>query len=394
MKKTLCIFCLIAWPFMAFAQDQPLVTPADSLKSLLDYLLPKSTSNLSADMNLEFYTSCSASFTERKLDEAAFKLNRVRLEVLGTFEKSFFYHFRQSFNKYAHPESLDNISSSIEYALVGWKMSDKFKLTVGKQFFTLGGYEYYVNAIRVREYSDFNDHLPVYLAGASGTIGFSPDQELIVQLLNNRNGSYNDTFLYGLPAGINKTKIPVMATLNWNGHFADKAVQLRYAAAWGHLAERKNIYYLTAGNVYEKGPLLAYVDVMYSNEGIDSKGIVSKMQGHSVVSPVTAENVGYFAAIANVDYRIHSHWNLYAKGAYETAAVNKTNGCFEKGIYRTSWNVQLCAEYLPMKKTELMIFAHLLYKGNHLTRRAKAIGAESSDTQRISVGVVYVIPVF
>mgnify|MGYP006993637966 CR=1 FL=1 len=29
--------------------------------------------------------------------------------------------------------------------------------------------------------------------------------------------------------------------------FVDKALQLRYAAAWGQLAEGKNIYYLTAG---------------------------------------------------------------------------------------------------------------------------------------------------
>ena len=45
---------------------------------------------------------------------------------------------------------------SIEYALVNWKMSYKFTLTAGKQDIALGGYEYYVNAIKVREYSEFN----------------------------------------------------------------------------------------------------------------------------------------------------------------------------------------------------------------------------------------------
>lgn len=33
-------------------------------------------------------------------------------------------------------------------------------------------------------------------------------------------------------------------------------------------------------------------------------------------------------------------------------------------------------------------------KGHHLTRRAQALGGMSPDTQRISIGLVYSIPVF
>jgi hypothetical protein len=345
-------------------------------------------------MNLEFYTSGAAYFTDGSLDEAAFKLNRVRLEILGSFTKDFSYHFRQSFNKYSNPHSLDNLSSSIEYAYMNWKMSDKFNLTVGKQFLSLGGYEYYVNAIKVREFSEFNDNVAAYQAGVTGTFNFSPTQELVLQVLNNRSGEDADTYVYGLPAGVNKTKIPIITTLNWNGLFIDKALQLRYAAAWGQLAEGKNIYYLTAGNVYEKGPIVAYVDLMYSREGLDSKGIISDLQGPAVLTPTTAENAEYFSTIANFDYRIHPNWNVYVKGAYETASVYKANGIFEKGLYRTTWNAQACVEYFPMRNRELLIFAHMLYKGHHLTERAKALGAVSPDTQRFSIGLVYTIPVF
>ena len=75
-------------------------------------------------------------------------------------------------------------------------------------------------------------------------------------------------------------------------------------------------------------------------------------------------------------------------------AFIKANGHFEKGLYRTTWNAQACVEYFPMRNSELLIFAHLLYKGHHLTRRAQALGSTSPDTQRISVGLVYSIPVF
>lgn len=115
------------------AQEQPLISPDDSIRSLVGRLFPNSNPDISAHMNLQFSTSGVANFVEGDLEDASFKLNRVKLEILGSFSKQFSYHFRQSFNKYSNPHSLDNLSSSIEYALVNWKMSDKFTLNVGNK---------------------------------------------------------------------------------------------------------------------------------------------------------------------------------------------------------------------------------------------------------------------
>jgi hypothetical protein len=361
------------------AQEKPLVTPK---------------SDISAHMNLEFYTSAAAYFTERNFDEAAFKINRVRLEILGSFSKEFNWHFRQSFNKYSNPHALDNLSSSIEYAYVNWKPSEKFNLTVGKQFVAMGGYEYYLNSNKVREFSEFNDYVAAYQAGVSAAFNFSPTQELVLQVTNFRSGEDEDMYVYGRPEGIAKAQVPVISTLNWNGWFADKSIQLRYAASWGQQAKGKNVLYLTAGNIYEKGPVTAYLDVMYSRQGLDNHCIISDMQGAVVENPVTAQNTEYLAVIADFDYRFHPNWNAYIKGAYETAGVYKTNGHFEKGLYRTTWNLQGCVEFFPMANSELMIFGHVLHKGHKLTDRARALGAIAPDTQRISVGLVYTIPVF
>ena len=51
-------------------------------------------------------------------------------------------------------------------------------------------------------------------------------------------------------------------------------------------------------------------------------------------------------------------------------------------------------EKVLAKHPKLKIFGHLLHKGHKLTRRARALGAISPDTQRISFGLVYTIPVF
>lgn len=399
MKKILfswglwtCLLCLSVGKLQA--QDQPLVDPNDSIRSLVGRLFPNYNADLSAHMNLQFSTAGVANFEEGSFEDASFKLNRVKLEILGTFSKQFSYHFRQSYNKYSNPHSLDNLSSSIELALVNWKLTDCFTLTAGKQSVAMGGYEFYVSAIKVREFSEFNDRISCYQAGLAGTIQLSPTQELVLQVVNNRSGESEETYVYGLPQDVKKAKVPVLSTLNWNGFFFDRTLQLRYASSYGQLAEGRNAFYLTSGTIYEKGPVIAYLDLMYSREGLDSKGIVSELQGPGIVNPVTAQNVEYFTAIANFDYRIHPHWNVYVKGAYERSSIYEANGDFDKGLYRTSWNAQACVEYFPMRNKELQIFAHFLYKGTHLTDRGRALGGFSPDRQRVSLGLVYAIPVF
>lgn len=395
MKKIALFLMWLGLSFTVQSQTQrALIVPEDSIQSLLGRLFPEADPHISSHMNLQFCTAGMAHFTEGSLDDAAFNLYRVKLEMLGSFHEDFSYHFRQSYNKYSHPHTLDNLASLIEYAVVHWKMNHRFTLSAGKQDLALGGYEYYVNAIKVREYSEFNDYIPCYQASLTGRLNVGTTQELVLQVANLRGGSDEDTYVYGRPAGVEPAKAPVLSTLNWNGYFADKAIQLRYAASWGQQAKGSNLCYLTAGNIYEKGPVVAYLDLMYSREGLDSKGILSNLQGRSIEQPVTAQNVEYFSAIANFDYRIHPNWNVYVKGAYETASVYKANGVFEKGHYRTAWSGQACVEYFPMHNSELLIFAHFLYKGYSLTDRARAIGGTCADRQRFSIGLVYSIPIF
>ena len=114
MKRLLLSCCILLCVVSAMqAQEQPLISPDDSIRSLVGRLFPNSNPDISAHMNLQFSTSGVANFVEGDLEDASFKLNRVKLEILGSFIKQFSYHFRQSFNKYSNPHSLDNLSSSI-----------------------------------------------------------------------------------------------------------------------------------------------------------------------------------------------------------------------------------------------------------------------------------------
>lgn len=387
-------------PMMAHAQNQSLISENDSIPSLVERIISQREGGykirkIKSHINLEFYTSANAYFTENKFDEMSFKTNRVRLEIEGRLNDHLSYHFRQSFNKYSNPYSTDNLSSSIEYANITWHANEKFSLVAGKQFVALGGYEAYVNALRVREFSEFNNTVPVYQAGLAGTIQFTPSQQLVLQVVNNRSGSDNDLYLYGRPAGIDAAKFPLLATVNWNGFFLDDALHFRYAASAGQLAKGSNIYYLTCGNIYEKYPFVAYFDVMYSREAIDNQQRITTLQSQNpALTPVTAQNSQYLSIIANLDYQFHPKWNAYVKGAYETSGIYEANGIFAKGRYITTWNAQACLEWFPFTEDKgFKVFAHYLYKAHELTENAEVMMAAMPHTQRISLGIVYVIPV-
>lgn len=358
-------------------------------KTLLERLTGKDIID-NSEMTLHLFTSANANFSDSQFDGMNFKLNRVRLEIKGSLLQRLSYRYRQSFNKDSDPYSLDNTSSSLELAYVNLKVNDKFSFTIGKQFVNFGGYEFYVNSIKVREFSIFNSNLSCYQVGLTGNWQINSNQELLFQVANNQNGDYNEMYASGLPTGVEETKIPFIYSVNWNSYYFDKVLQLRYAAAIGQQAKKNNVYYLTFGNSIEKGPLIAYLDVMYSRQNLDQHGLISTLPSTSQ----TARYTEYLSFIGNIDYRFHPRWNAYIKGGYETGRVYKANGNFAKGMFGRTWNVQSSLEFYPLKDIDLFVFLHYTYRGIQLTDNALRMGAYSPDTHRLSLGFVYSIPVF
>ena len=403
MKKLLLLISIFI-AASAAAQNPKTLIREDELPTVVERIIERRDSirndgykirKIKAHINLEFAGSANAYFTAGKFDEASFKMNRVRLEIYGRLHDKLSYHFRQSFNKYSNPYSVDNMSSSIEYANIKWHVGERFDLVAGKQFLAVAGYEGYVNGLLVREFSDFNNNFEIYQTGLMGVLRLHPDHHLMLQVTNNRNSSDNEMYLYGFPEGLESTRFPLLGTVNWNGWFADKTVHLMYSASAGQLAKGKNVYYLMCGNIYEKGPVLAYLDVLYSRSAIDSQQRITTLQGQSRgMLPVTAQNTQYLTFIANVDYQFHHKWNAYLKGVYETAGVYEANGPFAAGRYLTTWNAQACVEWFPFTEDKgFKVFAHYLYKGHKLAENAIALGAVMPHTQRISLGIQYIIPV-
>ena len=395
MKKLLLVLSTFL-ALNAYAQHNPkTLVSEDELPTMVERILEQRDSvanggykirKIKSHINLEFASSANAYFTAGQLDEMSFKMNRVRLEIYGRLNDHLSYHFRQSFSSYNNVNNVENLPSSIEYANLKWRFNDKVDLVVGKQFLAVAGYEGYVNGLLVREFSEFNNNFAIFQTGVKSSIYLTPDQHLYFQVVNQKTGLED----YGLPSGVEPSKFPLLASACWMGWFADGALNLQYSASAGQLAKGKNIYYLMCGNIYEKGPVLAYLDVLYQRSGLDNQHRISSL----APVPTAAQNIQYLTIIGNVDYRFSPKWNGYIKGAYETAGVYEENGLYAKGRMMNAWNAQACLEWFPFEEDKgFKVFAHYVYKGFELTENAKMLGATKPHTQRISLGIQYIIPV-
>ena len=56
--------------------------------------------------------------------------------------------------------------------------------------------------------------------------------------------------------------------------------------------------------------------------------------------------------------------------------------------------MQACLEYFPFPKIDLFVFGLYSFRGVALSDRAVAMGATAYDRHRVSLGLVYSIPVF
>lgn len=388
MKKILLlILVLIALMPSASATERE-----DSLTSIVERIIDR---EFKTKLRVDFCTSMNGSFTDGAFDEAYMKLNRVRFDFKSNFSDMFSYRIRYSFNKSFVKNSLENVAPALEYANIQWHPDNRFKMTIGKQFINIAGYEALGNSLYIREFADFNNSVSFYRVAV--TAAFYPDQdrnhEITLQITNNREKKDSEIYSYGLPDGVNPTKFPFLYSVRWNGFMADRKINLIYGAAVGPLAQGRNSYYLTCANVYDSGPIMTYLDIMYSREGIDNQQRITSLQKGMPV-PATAQCAQYLSFIAKFDYRFHPKWNAYVKGAYETGSIYESNSIFAYGRYMTTWNAQASVECKPFTKDGgFKVFLHYIYRGTSLSAQAAKIGAAGHDIQRLSMGVIYELPV-
>ena len=329
-------------------------------------------------------------------EEGAFKMRQLRIEMKGNINNWLSYRYRQRLNRSNDGGGMiDNVPTSIDYAGIGIKLNNRFNLFAGKQCTAYGGIEFDLNPIDIYEYSDMIENMSNFMTGLNIGYNLTSTQQLNLQILNSRNGSFDST--YGITENeegklpdLKSGKLPLVYTLNWNGTFND-IFKTRWSASILNEAKSKNMYYYALGNELNLDKFNMFLDFMYAQEGIDRNGtitgIVGRPGGHNVF------DTGYLSVVTKLNYRFLPKWNVFVKGMYETAPVTKSTEDIAKGNYRTSWGYLAGVEYYPME-TNLHFFLTYVGRSYNFTSRAKILGQENYSTNRISVGFIWQMPVF
>lgn len=329
-------------------------------------------------------------------EEGTFKMRQLRIEMKGNINNWLSYRYRQRLNRSNDGGGMiDNVPTSIDYAGIGIKLNNRFNLFAGKQCTAYGGIEFDLNPIDIYEYSDIIENMSNFMTGLNIGYNLTSTQQLNLQILNSRNGSFDST--YGITENeegklpdLKSGKLPLVYTLNWNGTFND-IFKTRWSASILNEAKSKNMYYYALGNELNLDKFNMFLDFMYAQEGIDRNGtitgIVGRPSGHNVF------DTGYLSVVTKLNYRFLPKWNVFVKGMYETASVTKSTEDIAKGNYRTSWGYLAGVEYYPME-TNLHFFLTYVGRSYNFTSRAKILEQENYSTNRISVGFIWQMPVF
>mgnify|MGYP001108411903 FL=1 len=329
-------------------------------------------------------------------EEGTFKMRQLRIEMKGNINNWLSYRYRQRLNRSNDGGGMiDNVPTSIDYAGIGIKLNNRFNLFAGKQCTAYGGIEFDLNPIDIYEYSDMIENMSNFMTGLNIGYNLPSPQQLNLQILNSRNGSFDST--YGITENeegklpdLKSGKLPLVYTLNWNGTFND-IFKTRWSASILNEAKSKNMYYYALGNELNLDKFNMFLDFMYAQEGIDRNGtitgIVGRPGGHNVF------DTGYLSGVTKLNYRFLPKWNVFVKGMYETASVTKSTEDIAKGNYRISWGYLAGVEYYPME-TNLHFFLTYVGRSYNFTSRAKILGQENYSTNRISVGFIWQMPVF
>lgn len=382
MKKILAIMLLAGCVQGAVAQnnaeEKTLFEEVTGLKKKTD--------------KFNFYLNMNGSFDAVDVPEAGksgkFNMRQLRIEAKGNVNDWLSYRWRQRLNRSnAQGNNIDNMPTSIDIAGIGVKLGDKWSMFAGKQCANYGGIEFDLNPIEIYEYSDMIENMSNFMTGVNFAYDATPNHQFNFQVLNSLNGTFDET--YGA-VPVEMTKLPLVYTLNWCGNF-NNVFKTRWSASIMSQAKSENMTYIALGNELSLGKFGAFLDFMYSKEDIDRKRILTNMLQDGGASLYGAE---YMSIVTKLNYRFTPNWNVFVKGMYETASLDKKNGEFADGKYRTSLGYFAGLEYYPMENSNLHFFLTYVGRKYNYTDMAKKLGLKDYDTNRVSVGFIYQLQMF
>ncbi len=389
MKQFCSILGLLAiliLPSFLFAQNhEPQVGDTTYYKTLIPEEKQGLLKNVSMIANMRF--ALRNEFYDGEFTKTRFTMEQFRMEIRGQVHKNIYFRFRNRFTKTQDPQSMDNLSHSIDLAYVRFDVSKKFSITAGKMCADWGGFEFDANPIDIYEYSDIIEMADNFLTGVGVSYQVHKNHSFTLQALNSRTSSFEE--IYGPQPNKVESKVPLAIVGNWRGSFFGG----KFNTIWSYAihTEAKNTFmnYVALGNQLRLGKFSVEYDFKWSNEDLDRTGIVSATIPDSLYA-YAVQNTLYYSHWLQLSYRVSPLINLAFVGMIDYANWD-SDADPEKTTnqIRTAYGFIPTVEFYPFKAYNLRFFVNYVGRIYEYSDYAfKRFGAQNYYTGRFSIGFV------
>lgn len=338
------------------------------------------------------------SFVNGNYVNSRFAVNQFRLEIKGNvFKDKVFFRFRDRYTRDPETQSVDKLSRSTDIAFIGYNMSKKTSIALGKMSANWGGYEFDINPIDIYAYNDIVENADNFLTGVQFNWNVSSNHTLSAQILNSRTKTFSE--LYGDIPEIKEAKFPAAYVGTWNGAFKDGVFRTLWSFSIFQEASEHgrpiNMYYTALGNQLTLKNLLFQYDFKWSTEDLDRKGIVSTIIPDNVL-PFAAQDVYYLEHWLRAVYAINSNWKISAIGmasASNWKQIPKEQSSSTR--IRTSYGIIPAVEFYPITNYNLKFYlAYVGRKYNYSDYSKQYLNAVNNSTGMIMLGISSPLVIF
>lgn len=330
-------------------------------------------------------------FTDGSYTNSKFAVNQFRLEIKGTvFEDKVFFRFRDRYTRDPEVQSVDNISRSTDMAFIGYNISNRTSIAIGKMSANWGGYEFDMNPIDIYQYNDIVDNSDNFLTGVQFNWKVSSQHTFSAQVLNSRTKTFTE--LYKEVPDLKEAKFPAAYVANWNGSFLEGAFQTIWSFSIFQEASKSgkpvNMYYTALGNQFRSKKWLFQYDFKWSSEELDRSGIISTLIPDDIL-PYAAQHVSYLEHWLRIVYSINDQWKISTIGMVNTASWKDVpDEMSRSNKMRTAWGIIPSVEFYPIKNYNLKFFGSYVGRYFRYSEYAtQSLGAANGSATRIMIGI-------
>lgn len=329
-------------------------------------------------------------FSDDSYTGSRFSMEQFRMEFRGQVHKKVYFRFRNRFTKSQDPQSVDNLSHSVDLAMVRVDATDKWSISAGKLCADWGGYEFDLNPIDVYQYSDIIDYADNFLAGVGVSYKMNPNNQFTLQILNSRTKTFNE--IYGPVPNITESKAPLAYVANWRGSMFKGKFKPIWSYSLFNEASGIFMHYITLGNQLQFGKFTLQYDLNLYFEDLDRTGIVSENISDSLYS-YRVENTRYIGNWLHLQYRVCDQINLAFVGMVEFENWMDAPG--DEDQLRVAWGYIPTVEYYPFKDFNLRFYVNWVGRVfNYSDSAEQNLGVADYNTGRLSVGLVTPLAIF